>query len=89
MDGDLLADSYESAYGLDPESPNSLDSDLDNDGLSDHSELIMQTNPLEEDTDRDGFDDFDEFKVDSDILDPECTPNGCLSFLWLPLIIHE
>ena len=86
-DGDLLADSVEIAFGLNPQIPNEIYSDHDGDGLVDHGELILNSNPLVTDTDQDGFTDNEEYLADSDLLDPNCTPNGCTYPLFLPFVV--
>ncbi|GAB4204940.1 MAG: hypothetical protein OHK0022_30550 [Roseiflexaceae bacterium] len=85
-DADLLSDSYERLYGLNPAAPNSLTSDVDGDRLDDHSELILGSNPLVKDTDKDGFSDYTEYQADSDIKDASCTPRGCFSYVYLPMM---
>jgi len=50
------------------------DSDDDNDGLTDATELSIGTNPLRIDTDSDGYSDLDEVNAGSDPLDINSVP---------------
>jgi hypothetical protein len=74
IDGDLLADSYEVRFGLDPNTPNGVDSDVDGDGLSDRTELMIKTQPTIPDTDGDGFSDKAEFDANTDPRDASRHP---------------
>jgi hypothetical protein len=76
-DGDLLADSYEMRFGLDPTIPNDVHSDVDGDGLSDRTELMMRTQPIVKDTDGDSFTDKVEFEAGTDPRDATRHPHGC------------
>ncbi|MFM6917107.1 MAG: Ig-like domain-containing protein, partial [Dolichospermum sp.] len=44
-DGDLIVDSYERKFGLDPNAKNALSSDLDKDGLTDLEEILYGIDP--------------------------------------------
>lgn len=76
VDNDFLADSYEVRFGLDPNSPNGVNSDIDSDGLSDRAELMLHTLPTAKDTDGDGFNDNVEFQVGTDPRDAGSHPDG-------------
>jgi hypothetical protein len=69
-DGDLISDSVEVRFGLDPQVRNGPNSDLDGDGLSDLQEVLIGTQPLERDTDGDGIDDGTEVRGGLDPLSP-------------------
>jgi len=86
-DSDLLNDSYELAFGLDPNQPNDVTSDTDSDNLSDRLELVLNTNPTIKDSDGDGYNDETEVKARVDPMDFRCRPFiGCQTFLYLPLV---
>jgi pimeloyl-ACP methyl ester carboxylesterase len=59
-DKDGLPDSYESAFGLNPNDPSDADSDHDADGLSVSTEYELGTSPILFDTDGGGLSDGDE-----------------------------
>lgn len=73
-DNDLIVDSYERRNGLNPNYPNSLSSDYDNDGLSDFFEQLQRTNPRNRDSDGDSFSDAYETSIRVDPLDSARTP---------------
>lgn len=56
-DGDLLFDGYETRAGLNPNSPNDLLADGDNDGLTNLEELFLGSDPGRFDSAGDGFSD--------------------------------
>eukprot|EP00523_Entomoneis_sp_CCMP467_P023211 CAMPEP_0168830468 /NCGR_PEP_ID=MMETSP0727-20121128/1546_1 /TAXON_ID=265536 /ORGANISM="Amphiprora sp., Strain CCMP467" /LENGTH=1752 /DNA_ID=CAMNT_0008883699 /DNA_START=232 /DNA_END=5491 /DNA_ORIENTATION=- len=68
-DGDLLLDSFELFYGLDPLVADSIAEDLDGDTLDTLREQIYKTNPFSNDTDNDGVDDAVEISQGTDPLD--------------------
>jgi|GEM_PF-6443910 len=75
-DGDLLGYTYELNNGLDPNTPNTLNTDQDNDGLNDFLEAVIQSNPLENDTDGDGFGDLVEVTNTTDFNNAESFPGS-------------
>lgn len=75
-DGDLLGDTYEVNNGLDPNTPNTLNTDQDNDGLNDFLEAVIQSNPLDIDTDGDGFGDLVEVTNTTDFNNAESFPGS-------------
>lgn len=68
-DGDLLLDSYELLYGLDPLTADVTTADTDGDSLDLFNEQIYKTNPFLADSDGDGVNDADEVTVGTDPLD--------------------
>jgi hypothetical protein len=76
IDKDLLADSYEVRFGLDPNTPNDVHSDIDGDGLTDRTELMIKTQPTVPDTDKDGFGDKQEFDAGTDPRDASRHPKA-------------
>lgn len=68
-DDDYLPDSWESQYGLNPQDNGQTDvregeyGDYDGDGLTNHEEWLLGTNPANADTDGDGYDDYREVYV--------------------------
>jgi hypothetical protein len=54
--------------------PNNIDTDDDNDGLTDDQEKQLGTNPLNVDTDFDGVSDGDEVKAETDPKNPNSKP---------------
>jgi ELWxxDGT repeat protein len=69
-DADGLYDASEASFGTFPD-----DADSDDDGLSDHGELVRHgTDPLAGDSDGDGFGDGVELAAGSDPLDPGSVP---------------
>jgi predicted secreted protein len=69
-DGDLIVDSYETKVGLNPNVTNSLDSDIDGDGLTDLTEVTLNAQPTIADTDGDGIDDGTEVQFQTGVLNP-------------------
>lgn len=89
-DGDLIVNSYETKIDLNPNVPNSLASDEDNDGLSDFLEAMIHTQPIIADSDGDGFNDGFEINAGSDPLLSTCTPvRSCeaVYHMYLPAVI--
>jgi len=68
-DADGMPDDWESAHGLDPESPDD-DDDSDGDGLEALGEWLFGTDPMDPDSDNDGAQDLEELQVSLDPLDP-------------------
>ncbi|MFC7339518.1 PA14 domain-containing protein [Haloferula chungangensis] len=66
VDDDYLPDSWETAKGLDPDDNGRMDKrqgefgDYDEDGLTNHDEWVLGTDPTNADTDGDGVDDHSE-----------------------------
>lgn len=58
--------------------PNILDQDSDNDGLTDGEELKLGTDPAKSDTDGDGIDDGTELPTGTDPLNPDTDGDGIL-----------
>jgi hypothetical protein len=80
-DGDWIADSYEVRVGLNPNVPNALNSDLDEDGVADIIECLVVTDPLLGDSDNDGLNDGCELNQGSGprspfSRDPKLWPGG-------------
>ena len=73
-DGDKLIDGYEVLWGLDPNSPDNIETDPDGDGLTTEFESTIWTNPNDPDTDGDGFYDGVEYQFGTDPLDPADFP---------------
>jgi len=67
-DGDGMTDSFESAHGLDPASPNDALADADLDGLSNLEEFRHGSDPQNPDTDEDLLLDFEEAARGTDPL---------------------
>jgi hypothetical protein len=63
---------------------NYRDLDSDNDGLTDHEELLARTNPCSADTDRDGVTDLIEAVAMSDGRDPVSRPSSNSIYVILP-----
>ena len=70
-DGDGMIDTWESQYGLDPESDADADLDKDGDGLSNYEEHRRGTNPDSTDSDGDGMPDGYEAEHELDPTDPD------------------
>lgn len=73
-DGDGYGDAEEIANGYSPYNPEAVssgESDMDEDGLSDHWENIFGTDPFRADTDGDGYGDFQELDRAYDPRSPE------------------
>ncbi len=64
--------------------PNYRDVDSDNDGLTDHEELLARTNPCAADTDMDGVTDLIEAAAMSDGRDPVSRPAANSLYVVLP-----
>jgi hypothetical protein len=64
--------------------PNFRDPDSDNDGLTDHEELLARTNPCSADTDADGVTDLIEAAAMSDGRDPISRPSAGSLYVVLP-----
>jgi hypothetical protein len=64
--------------------PNFRDVDSDNDGLTDHEELLARTNPCAADTDMDGVTDLIEAAAMSDGRDPVSRPAANSLYVVLP-----
>jgi len=78
-DGDLIDDSWESKYGLNPEDPNDVNEDPDNDTLSNIDEFQFGTNPRKNDTDSDGITDGDEINIyHTNATNPDTDGDGIL-----------
>jgi len=67
-DNDLIVDSLEVEFGLNPENPSDALQDLDMDGLNNLQEIVIGTNPNLVDTDNDGVNDSQEIENRSDPL---------------------
>jgi hypothetical protein len=65
-DGDGIPDSWEEDHDLDPEVPSDGNGDADGDGLSNHQEYLLGTNPNEADSDGDGL--LDGFEIDNNLV---------------------
>jgi hypothetical protein len=78
-DRDLLPDSVETAYGLDPADPSDATGDADGDGIASLDEFYLGTSPVSSDTDGDGLADGDELLyVGTDPLNPDEDGDGIL-----------
>ena len=74
-DGDGMDDQSEVLYGLDP-LVDDADEDVDNDLLTNGTEIILGTSPILADTDADQLDDGDEVDAGTDPLDPDTDDDG-------------
>ncbi len=73
-DGDGLSDVSEELCGLDPEDPEDVDKDNDEDGLTNGEECELGTDMDEEDTDGDGYSDYEEDDNGTDPNDADDYP---------------
>ena len=83
-DGDGVKDPYD-AFPNDPNETvdtdgdgigNNVDTDDDNDGLTDEEELLLGTSPLDTDTDGDGLSDFNEVGIGTNPLSRDSDGDG-------------
>ncbi|HMP74396.1 MAG TPA: glycoside hydrolase family 31 protein [Kiritimatiellia bacterium] len=70
-DGDGIPDSWEVAFGLNPLNAFDADDDLNNDGLSNVLNYLLNGNPLLVDTDGDGYSDLEEAIAGTALDDPD------------------
>lgn len=84
-DGDGMPDAWETANGLNPNSPDDAALDPDGDGLTNLQEFQLGTNPQNSDTDGDGLSDGAEVNVfGTDPLDPNSPGAGSFVFSGSP-----
>ncbi len=74
-DGDKMDDWWEKLYGLNFQSSEDSQNDLDGDGLINQEEFVFRTNPQMIDTDRDGSPDGLEIKLKTNPLDKKLAPS--------------
>lgn len=76
-DGDTLSDGYECLYAFtNPLVPNDINTDFDNDGLSDYQESIYNTYAIIADSDGDGLLDGEEIRYGTNPLEADTDRDG-------------
>jgi len=92
-DGDLMSDTWERRFGLDPLDPADGAGDLDGDGLSNADEFLADSRPDVGDSDLDGLADgvdncagvlnFNQFDLDGDTVGDSCDADHFVGGAWI------